>query len=122
MDSKTESQGSKLDLIRLIAALSLVTIAIAGFYYYADQSLLLRVLGLLLATGIAIFMAFKTNQGHQLWQFFRDAQIEVRKVIWPTRDETLKATFFVLVMVVVVAIFLWLLDLLLGAVVKTLTG
>ena len=122
MDSKTESQGSKSDLIRLIAAFSLVTIAIAGFYYYADQSLLLMVLGLLIVTGIAIFIAFKTDQGHQLWQFFRDAQIEVRKVIWPTRDETIKATFFVLVMVVVVASFLWLLDLLLGAVVKTLTG
>ena len=122
MDSKTESQGSKSDLIRLVAAFSLVAVAIAGFYYYADQSLLLRVVGLLIATGIAVFIAFKTGQGHQLWQFFRDAQIEVRKVVWPTRDETVKATFFVLVMVLVVAVFLWLLDLLLGSIVKTLTG
>ena len=122
MDSKTELQGSRSDLIKLTASLLLITSAIAGFYYYADQSLLLRVLGLLIAMGAAVFIGFQTDRGRQLWQFFRDAQNEVRKVVWPTREETVKATFLVLLMVLVVAIFLWLLDLLLGSVVKILTG
>ncbi len=122
MDSKAELQGSTSDLVKLVAALLLVTSAIAGFYYYADQSLLVRVLGLSVAMGIAIAIAFKTDRGQQLWGFFREAQIEVRKVVWPRRDETVKATLLVLSMVVVVAIFLWLLDLLLGWIVQTLTG
>ena len=122
MDAKTELQGSRADTLKLISALLIITLAIASFYYYADQSLLVRVIGLLVVGGIAVAIGFRTEQGRQLWGFLRDAQIEVHKVVWPTREETIKATLLVVLMVVVVAIFLWLLDLLLGWLVRMLTG
>jgi preprotein translocase subunit SecE len=122
MDAKTEVQGSRSDTVKLISALLIITLAIAGFYYYADHSLLGRVIALLIATGMAVAIGFRTDQGRQLWEFLRDAQVEVHKVVWPTREETVKATLLVVLMVVVVAIFLWLLDLLLGWLVRMLTG
>ena len=122
MDAKTEVQGSRSDTVKLISALLIITLAIAGVYYYADHSLLGRVIALLIAAGMAIAIGFRTDQGRQLWEFLRDAQVEVHKVVWPTREETVKATLLVVLMVVVVAIFLWLLDLLLGWLVRMLTG
>jgi preprotein translocase subunit SecE len=122
MDAKTEVQGSRSDTVKLISALLIITLAIAGFYYYADHSLLGRVIALLIAAGMAVAIGFRTDQGRQLWEFLRDAQVEVHKVVWPTREETFKATLLVVLMVVVVAIFLWLLDLLLGWLVRMLTG
>jgi preprotein translocase subunit SecE len=122
MDAKTEVQGSRSDTVKLISALLIITLAIAGFYYYADHSLLGRVIALLIAAGMAVAIGFRTDQGRQLWEFLRDAQVEVHKVVWPTREETVKATLLVVLMVVVVAIFLWLLDLLLGWLVRMLTG
>jgi preprotein translocase subunit SecE len=122
MDAKTEVQGSRSDTVKLISALLIITLAIAGFYYYADHSLLGRVIALLIATGMAVAIGFRTDQGRQLWEFLRNAQVEVHKVVWPTREETVKATLLVVLMVVVVAIFLWLLDLLLGWLVRMLTG
>ena len=122
MDVKAELQRPRSDTLKLISALLIITLAIAGFYYYADQSLLVRVIGLLVAIGIAVAIGFRTEQGRQLWGFLRDAQIEVQKVVWPTREETIKATLLVILMVVVVAIFLWFLGLLLGWLARMLTG
>jgi preprotein translocase subunit SecE len=122
MDAKAELQGSRTDTLKLISALLIIILAIASFYYYADQSLLVRVIGLLGAAGIAVAIGFRTEQGRQLWGFLRDAQVEVHKVVWPTREETVKATLLVVLMVVVVAIFLWFLGLLLGWLARMLTG
>ena len=122
MNSKAETTGSKLDSLKLVVAVALILSATVVFYVYPDQSLLLRVLGLLAAVAIAALIALQTAKGRQIWSFFQDAQIEVRKVVWPTREETMQTTLIVILVVVVIAIFLWLLDMFLGWSIGQLLG
>lgn len=122
MNSKAETTGGKLDSIKLIVALVMVVAATAGFYLYPEQSLLLRVGGLLAVIAIAVVIASQTEKGRQIWSFFQDAQIEVRKVVWPTREETVQTTLIVILMVILIALFLWLLDMFLGWSVGLLLG
>ncbi|MFH0352508.1 MAG: preprotein translocase subunit SecE [Chromatiales bacterium] len=94
----------------------------AAFYFYSDQSLLLRVVGLLAVGGVAGTLALQTAQGRDVWGFFKEAQIEVRKVVWPTRQETTRMTLIVIAMVIAMAAILWLLDAMLAWLVQWLTG
>ena len=114
MNSKAEPAGSLLDTIKIAIALLLVISATVGFYLYPEQSTLLRVVALLVAVGIAVGILYTTEKGKQIWVFIREAQIEVRKVVWPTRQETVQTTMMVIFMVIIIAIFLWILDLFLG--------
>ena len=114
MNSNVETAGGTLDTFKLGLALLIAITALVGFYYFADYSLLYRVLGLLAGAGISIVVALQTDKGKHVWGYFQDAQIEVRKVVWPTRQETVQTTLIVILMVILVAIILWLLDMFLG--------
>jgi preprotein translocase subunit SecE len=123
MSAKLENTtGGPLDGAKWGVALVIVAAAITAFYYYADQSLLLRVVGLLAAGGIAVAIILQTEKGRAMWAFTREARTEVRKVVWPTRKETLHTTGIVFLMVTVIAIFLWLLDMFLGWAVRGMIG
>lgn len=122
MNSRVETEVSKLDTIKLTVALLMVIGGVVAFYAYPEQSTLLRTLGLLAVIGIAVAIAYQTNKGRQVYGFFQDAQIEVRKVVWPTRQETVQTTLLVIFMVILVALFMWLLDMLLGWAIQLLLG
>lgn len=122
MNSKTETKTSPIDSIKLGFALLIIVVSIAGYYYFAEHSKLMRVLGILAAVGVAIGIAYTTEMGRNVWSFLHDAQIEVRKVVWPTRQETIQTTMVVIFMVVLVGLFLWLLDMFLSWIVHLLTG
>lgn len=127
MSTHTEEQGSSLDTIKLIAAIALLLAGIAGFYYFESWrgqsvSLLLRVLGLLVVVGIAATVALSSLSGKRLLGFMRDSRLEVRKMVWPTRAETMQTTLMVIVIVLILSIFLWGIDSLLGWGVKTVLG
>jgi preprotein translocase subunit SecE len=122
MNSKVETEGSGLDTAKLAAAVALMVAAVVAFYWFADHSLLLRVLGLLAATGIALFIASQTLLGGRLMGFVSDARTEVRKVVWPTRQETVQTALIVFGVVIFMGIVLWLLDVLLLWAVRLLTG
>ena len=122
MNSKVETAGTLMDTIKLMVALLISVAAIVGFYMFADESLLYRVIGLLAAAGISIVIALQTVKGRNIWGFFQDAQIEVKKVVWPTRQETLQTTLIVIVVVLVIAIFLWILDMFLGWSIGSIMG
>jgi len=122
MNSKVETEGSGLDTAKLAAAVALMVAAVVAFYWFADHSLLLRVLGLLAATGIALFIASQTLVGGRLLGFVSDARTEVRKVVWPTRQETVQTALIVFGVVIFMGIVLWLLDVLLLWAVRLLTG
>jgi len=120
MATKTEAQGSVLDTVKLLLALLVLIAGIMGFYYFEEESLLYRVLGLLAAVGVAIGISVTTAKGKSLLAFLSASRAEVRKMVWPTRAETMQTTLMVFILVVILAIFLWFVDMLLGAGVKAL--
>src|SRR5690606_25957394 len=95
---------------------------IAGFYWFAEWPTALRALwpiaGVIAAAAIFVF----TPKGRATLDYMSEARFELRKVIWPTRDETIKATIMILVVVVLVSILLGIIDFLLGGGIKLLLG
>ena len=122
MSSDIKTVNAKFDAIKMVIAILVVIAAVAGFYVYEDQSTPLRVAGLLAATGIAAWVGLQTEQGRTLWNFIRDAQLEVRKVVWPTRQETRQTTLLVIGVVILAALILWGLDSVLGWAIRKLIG
>ena len=110
------------DTLKMLIAGSLILVALVAFYVFANQSLLLRVIGLLVATGVAVAIAIKTHLGAETLEFIQGSRTELRKVVWPTRAETTQTTLIVIAMVVIMGILLWLLDVLLFWLVRLVTG
>jgi preprotein translocase subunit SecE len=111
------------DKIKFLIAALLLGGAFVAFYTFSDDvALVIRVLGLLAAVGIAGFIAAKTEAGGSAVAFTRGAVVEVRKVVWPTRKETVQTTMMVMAMVVIVGIILWVFDWFLAWGVQLLTG
>ncbi len=112
-----------MDKVKLAIATLLLAGGIAGFYWFEDQyGLLLRVVGLLVMAVVSLAVVYQTTVGRQAWAYVGDAKTEVRKVVWPTRKETVQTTLIVLVVVFLVALFLWALDSLLMWLMRLLTG
>jgi preprotein translocase subunit SecE len=111
-----------LDSLKLVGAAFLLVGGILAFYYFSEVSTLLRVIALLVISGGAAAIAFQTERGRALWQFMSDSRMEVRKVVWPSRQETLQTTLVVVVMVLLVGIVLWLFDMMLMSILRFLTG
>ena len=123
MVSKAEQQTSSgLDTFKIFLAIGVLIAGIVGFYYFEDESQLLRVLGMLAVAAVAVGIAYTTTPGKNGWSFVKEARVEVRKVVWPTRQETLQTTAIVLFMVILVAIMLWLFDSLLGWALRQMMG
>ena len=122
MNTSVQTTGTIPDLEKWIVAFAVLASGIAGFYYWSDESLLLRVIGLLVLTAAAVFVAGQTEKGRAAWDFVREAHTEVRKVVWPTRKETTQTTLIVIAMVGLVAVIMWILDGLFAWLVKLLLG
>ncbi|MBK1674405.1 preprotein translocase subunit SecE [Ectothiorhodospira shaposhnikovii] len=114
MAGKAEVEGAGFDTVKLLAAVGLLVAGVVGFYWFSDGSTLLRVLGLLAISGVAVGIVFTTAKGRALAGFLQDSRTEVRKMVWPTRVETLQTSLVVLAVTILVAIMLWLIDMLLG--------
>ena len=84
--------------------------------------MLLRTLGLLVVAAGAAALALTSAQGRQLWRFALDSRMEVRKVVWPTRQETIQTTLIVIVMVFILGLILWLFDTILRSIFNLLVG
>jgi preprotein translocase subunit SecE len=118
----TEAQASGMDTVKLTAAALLLGGAVVAFYWFADESLLFRVLGLLAIAVVALLIAAQTGVGRSVWSFIGATRAEVRKVVWPTRAETTQTALAVLVIVLVLGIVVWLLDMVILWAVRLLTG
>lgn len=122
MSTKTIEHESRGDVFKLLLAIALLAGGGVAFHAYADISLLVRVLSLLAIAAISVFILLQTAKGKSAWEFVRESRVEVRKVVWPTRAETMQTTLVVVVMVLVVGIILWIMDSFLLWAVKMLTG
>ena len=126
MNTKAEQGASVLDTIKLLLAAAVLIAGIGVYYYFPPgsvlESVLLRAIVVLVALIVGIAIAFTTTQGNALWKFMLGSRVELRKVVWPTRQEALQTTLAVLVFALVMGVFFWLLDLFLLWVTRVLTG
>jgi preprotein translocase subunit SecE len=111
-----------LDTIKLVLAVLIIVVGVVGFYYFDQQSDLVRVPGLMVAAALAIVVALQTEPGRRAHNFGRGSLRELRQVIWPTRKETAQVTLIVVALVITVAVFLWAIDLGLQKAMKFLIG
>jgi preprotein translocase subunit SecE len=98
------------DKIKLLVAVLLVIAGLAGFYFFADAPTVVRVLSVIAGVVLAGVVAGMSAPGKQFFRFAQEARDEARKVVWPSRKETLQMTGVVMAFVVVMALFLWAVD------------
>ena len=122
MSAKIEAGEFKLDGLKWLLVVAAVAVGVVGNSIYADQSLLYRVVVLLALAGIAGFVAFKTAKGAAFFDLMKEAKNEIRKVVWPTRQETVQTTLMVVGVVIIIGLMLWGLDTFLGWVVSSVIG
>ena len=123
MNTKADiDSGSRLDTVKLVIAIAVLSGGIVAFYALEAQALWVRLLVLLAVLGGAVAITLQTQIGRSAWSFLSEARVEVRKVVWPTRQETLQTTLIIIVAVLITALFLWAVDSILFWIVRSLTG
>lgn len=122
MVEKVEGEEGKLDWIKWAVVAVIVAAAVYANSYFAAESLLIRTIGLLIAAGIGGWVAAQTVKGRAFINLCLEARVEIRKVVWPTRQETTQTTIVVLIVIFIVAIILWILDWGLNGVVSSIIG
>ena len=98
------------DKIKLAVAAMLVVAGIAGYYWLSANSILLRILAVVVGIAAGVAVAWMSAPGREFVVFAREALVEVKKVVWPTRKETVQTTAAVFAFVAVMAVFLWVSD------------
>ena len=110
MSAKADSSSSGIDIVKLVLAIIVLIGGIVGYYHFADKSLIYRVLGVLLSGLLSMGKVLTTQLGRQFLGFLVEARVEVRKVVWPNRQETVQSTLVVVALVFLVGLILWTLD------------
>jgi preprotein translocase subunit SecE len=124
MNAKTETGTGTgpLDKVKVVIAIALLVGGVAAYYIYEDSPTVVRVAGVLLALAMAIGVFMTSVPGRDLWRFVQGSRVELRKVVWPTRQETVQTTLVIIFFVILMGIFFWLLDMFLMWATKLLTG
>ena len=110
------------DRIKIAAAVLLVVAGIVGFYYLSERAMIIRVAAVLLGFAAAAGVFAMSQPGREFYEYSQESIAETKKVVWPTRKETLQTTGIVFAFVVIMALFLWIVDASLLWVVKKLLG
>jgi preprotein translocase subunit SecE len=121
-DGSLGYSAAKWEPIKWLLGLALLALAIYGNSYFSEQSLLYRVIGVMVVAGGALAILSLTIKGREFIGLLKDARSEMRKVVWPQRQETLQTTLGVVVIVLVVALILWLVDTFLGWLILKIIG
>ncbi len=122
MSTESNARKSPLDMMKWLLAIALFAAAVVGNYLYSDSVFLYRLLAVLTLSLLSFAVALTTVKGRSFLVLLKEANIERRKVIWPTRQETTQTTMIVVAVVIFMALVLWGLDSLLGWIVSLLIG
>jgi len=123
MSEQADKGGSTVvDTAKLLTAAIMVVAGIGGYYWYAELPTAVRLLMVLGGVAASAGLLFWSAQGQVLWQFIQGSRIELRKMVWPTRQETVQTTIVVFVFVLLLGVFFWLVDMLLAWATRHLTG
>jgi preprotein translocase subunit SecE len=120
--TQDESQSGVLDIIKLLGGAGILVGGLYGYYYLLEWSLPLRALMVLGGLVVGIGVAMTSVQGQRLWAFIQGSRVEIRKVIWPTKQETTQTAIAVFIFTFVMAMFFWGLDSALLALTRWLVG
>ena len=114
--------SSTLDTLKMASAVAILLSSVFSFYYFAELSVLIRVLAVIFAVILSLLIFFSTKRGIIFWDFLQGSRVEMRKVVWPTKQETIQTTLTVFMFVLVLGIFFWLLDFLLLYITTSITS
>ncbi|MEM1149435.1 MAG: preprotein translocase subunit SecE [Pseudomonadota bacterium] len=117
-----EQNAGRLDSLKWLVVGALVAGGVVGNSYFSEESLLYRVLGLVALAVVAALVALQTAKGAAFWDLVKGSRTEIRKVVWPTRQETVQTTMIVVAFVLLTALILWMLDSFLGWLVSQAIG
>jgi preprotein translocase subunit SecE len=111
MTTQTETkQSGALDIVKLLIAAAAIIGGLYSYYYYGELPRAVRVLIVLGGAGTGIAVAMWSTQGQRLWHFIQGSRVEIRKVVWPTKQETTQTAIAVFVFTLIMALFFWALD------------
>lgn len=113
---------SNIDWLKWLSIVVLIAAGTWANYHYSQIDWALRFAGWIVLACLLLFIALQTTAGHAIWRFAKEARLELRKVVWSTRQETVQTTMIVIVMVIIMSMILWSLDTLLLWIVSLLTG
>jgi len=119
MSSSTEAQSSRGDVFKWAIVILLVAVGVIGNNFYSAESLLYRLIAILVLAVVAGYVALHTVKGQSFFTLAKEAKTEIRRVVWPTRQETVQTTLIVLAVVVFMSLVLWGVDSFLGWVVSS---
>ncbi len=122
MSEQVQESASALDTAKLAAGVAVLVAGVAGFYLLPTLPIWLRWIIVLASLVLGALVGLQSHQGKIFWAFVQSSRIELRKVVWPERQETTQVTIVVFVMVLVLALFFWGLDTLLALITRWLTG
>ena len=122
MSAKAELNDGRFDVIKWVVVALIVSVGVFGDSYFSAEPVLYRAIALVVLGIVAAFVALQTSKGKAFWSLLKEARIEIRKVVWPTRQETTQTTMIVVAVVLVMALVLWGLDSLLGWIVSQFIG
>ena len=124
MSTKAETgKPPVVNTLLLALATALLLAAVGSYYYFQDLAITpVRVVGLIVVAVVASFIAAQSDSGGAFFRFLKEADIERRKVVWPTHQETLQTSLMVIIVTILISLFLAGIDWMLGAIVRSLVG
>ena len=122
MSEKTENQSNALDMLKWVVVFALLAGLVTANTMYGEISVLYRAIAIVVVVAVAGFIAATTEKGSTFLNFAKESRTEVRKVVWPTRQEANQTTLIVLAATLVMALILWGLDGIIVRVVGFITG
>ena len=124
MSSKAETnKPAVVNTLLLAIATALLIAGVGAYYWFQDLAITpIRVVGLIVVAVIASFIAAQSDSGSAFFRFLKESDIERRKVVWPTHQETLQTALMVIIVTILISLFLAAIDWMLGAAIRALVG
>jgi preprotein translocase subunit SecE len=119
---QTPPGASAKDSVLMTLSVVVLLVGIGAFYWYDEQALPIRIAMVVAGLGVGAGLAWFSWYGREFWQFAQASRIELRKVVWPSRDETVKTTYVVFIFAIAMGVFFWGLDWVLTWLTRLLTG
>jgi preprotein translocase subunit SecE len=119
---QTSPSASAKDTALMTLAVLVLFVGIAAFYWFEDRALPVRIAMVVAGLAVGAGLAWFSWYGREFWLFAQASRIELRKVVWPTRDETVKTTYVVFIFAILMGLFFWGLDWVLTWLTRLLTG